>query len=64
MAERPELWAETVRALMVHSAECTPAMCAWFNAAGSQTQKAALLRRYGWGLISAARFFVRRTTLR
>ncbi|MEB0284298.1 S8 family peptidase [Sphingomonas sp. 10B4] len=50
MAERPELWPETVRALMVHSAEWTPAMRAWFNAAGSQTQKAALLRRYGWGV--------------
>lgn len=50
MAERPELWPETVRALMVHSAEWTPAMRAWFNAAGSQAQKAALLRRYGWGV--------------
>ena len=50
MAERPELWAETVRGLVVHSAEWTPAMRARFDAAGSQTQKAALLRRYGWGL--------------
>lgn len=50
MAERPELWPETVRALMVHSAEWTPAMRAWSNAAGSQAQKAALLRRYGWGV--------------
>ena len=50
MAERPELWPETIRALMVHSAEWTPAMRAWFDAAGSQTQKAALLRRYGWGV--------------
>lgn len=50
MAGRPELWPETVRALMVHSAEWTPAMRAWFNAAGSQAQKAALLRRYGWGV--------------
>lgn len=50
MAERPELWPETIRALMVHSAEWTPAMRAWFDAAGSQAQKAALLRRYGWGV--------------
>jgi len=50
MAKRPELWPETVRALMVHSAEWTPAMRAWFDAAGSQAQKAALLRRYGWGV--------------
>lgn len=50
MAARPELWPETVRALMVHSAEWTPAMRAWFDAAGSQAQRAALLRRYGWGV--------------
>lgn len=50
MAHRPELWAETIRGLMVHSAEWTPAMRAWFDTAGSQAQKAALLRRYGWGV--------------
>ena len=50
MAKRPELWAETVRALMVHSAEWTPAMRAWFDQATSQTQRGALLRRYGWGV--------------
>lgn len=50
MAARPELWAETVRGLMVHSAEWTPAMRSWFDAAGSQAQRAALLRRYGWGV--------------
>jgi hypothetical protein len=55
MAERPELWPETVRALLVHSAEWTPAMRAWFNAAGSQAQKAALLRRYGWGVPEISR---------
>lgn len=50
MTERPELWAETVRGLVVHSAEWTPAMRARFDAADSQRQKAALLRRYGWGV--------------
>lgn len=50
MAERPELWAETVRALIVHSAEWTPVMRARFQAAASQTQRAAMLRRYGWGV--------------
>ena len=50
MAARPELWPETVRALMVHSAEWTPAMRAWFDGAHSQAQRAALLRRYGWGV--------------
>ena len=50
MAARPELWPETVRALIVHSAEWTPPMRVWFDAAGSQAQRAALLRRYGWGV--------------
>lgn len=50
LAERPELWAETVRGLMVHSAEWTPAMRAWFDAANTSAQRAALLRRYGWGV--------------
>jgi len=50
MAERSELWPETVRGLVVHSAEWTPAMRARFDAAGSQAQKMAMLRRYGWGV--------------
>lgn len=50
MAERPELWPETVRGLVVHSAEWTPAMRARFNPASSQTLKNAMLRRYGWGV--------------
>ncbi|TQF78654.1 S8 family peptidase [Elioraea sp. Yellowstone] len=50
MTARPELWPETVRGLVVHSAEWTPAMRARFEAAGSQQQKLAMLRRYGWGV--------------
>ena len=50
MAARPDLWPETVRGLIVHSAEWTPAMRARFDAAPSQAQKLALLRRYGWGV--------------
>lgn len=50
MAARPDLWPETVRSLTVHSAEWTPAMRARFDAAPSQAQKLALLRRYGWGV--------------
>ncbi|RNJ42305.1 hypothetical protein B5V01_28840 [Mesorhizobium erdmanii] len=50
LAVRPDLWAETVRGLAVHSAEWTPAMRARFNAAGSQAHKMAMLRRYGWGV--------------
>lgn len=50
ISARPELWPETVRGLTIHSAEWTPAMRARFDAAPSQTQKMALLRRYGWGV--------------
>ena len=50
MSARPELWPETVRGLVVHSAEWTPAMRTRFDAAPSQAQKLALLRRYGWGV--------------
>ena len=50
LAERPELWPETVRGLVVHSAEWTMAMRAHMDAAGSQAQKMAMLRRYGWGV--------------
>lgn len=50
VAARPDLWLETVRGLVVHSAEWTPAMRAHFDAAGSQAQKMAMLRRYGWGV--------------
>lgn len=50
MSARPALWPETVRGLIIHSAEWTPAMRARFDAANSQAQKFALLRRYGWGV--------------
>ena len=49
LAARPELWPETVRGLVVHSAEWTPAMRGLIERAG-QAQKAAMLRRYGWGV--------------
>jgi Subtilase family len=50
MSARPELWPETVRGLVIHSAEWTPAMRTHFDAATSQAQKLSLLRRYGWGV--------------
>lgn len=50
LAARPQLWPETVRGLAIHSAEWTPAMRARFDAAASQVQKMAMLRRYGWGV--------------
>lgn len=58
VAARPELWPETVRGLVVHSAEWTPAMRARFNAAAGQAQKMAMLRRYGWGVPDLGRALV------
>ena len=50
MAAMPERWPETVRALLIHSAEWTPAMKQQFDAAGSEQQKRVLLRKYGYGV--------------
>ncbi|MFZ6765052.1 S8 family peptidase [Pseudoroseomonas sp. WGS1072] len=50
LAARPELWPETVRGLVVHAAEWTPVMRQHVERAGSQAQKMAMLRRYGWGV--------------
>ncbi|MBJ7500178.1 MAG: S8 family peptidase [Sphingopyxis sp.] len=51
LAERPTLWPETVRGLIVHSAEWTPAMTGYLG----EINKAGLLRRYGFGVPSLAR---------
>lgn len=50
MASYPTLWPETVRALIVHSAEWTPAMRGRFSGATTRAQKVALHRRYGMGV--------------
>lgn len=52
MAANPERWPETIRALIVHSAEWTTAMKEHFGAAPSEQQKRALLRKYGYGVPS------------
>ena len=50
-ADYPEFWPETVRALIVHSAEWTPTMKAELRGAqGAKSKRAALVRRYGFGL--------------
>ena len=50
LAARPTYWPETVRALIVHSAEWTPAMRARIDAChGAKTQIQSLVRRYGYG---------------
>jgi Subtilase family len=50
LTSRPDAWPETVRALVVHSAEWSPVMQAHMDEANNQTQKATLLRRYGYGV--------------
>lgn len=46
---------ETVRALIVHSAEWTPAMQRHFQSATTQKAKRPLLRRYGYGVPNLVR---------
>jgi Subtilase family len=51
LATRPRLWPETVRALIVHSAEWTPPMRARINGCnGTKRNIHALVRRYGYGV--------------
>lgn len=51
----PDLWPETVRGLLVHSAEWTPAMKTCFDQNDGKTARARLLRRYGFGVPSLER---------
>lgn len=57
MATYPEYWPQTIRALLVHAAEWTPAMRAEIDRARQQGLRAQqlLLRRYGWGVPTEAR---------
>lgn len=55
MAVMPQRWPETIRALVVHSAEWTPAMQSQFDAATLAQQKRSLLRKYGYGVPSYER---------
>jgi hypothetical protein len=55
-AAYPVLWPETVRALVVHSAEWTPQMQQQFeNTGDSRTAREALVRRYGFGVPDVGR---------
>ena len=54
LADYPDLWPETVRALIVHSAEWTPKMLSQFNQHGKK-ERIAVLRRYGMGIPDALR---------
>ncbi|MFG1395208.1 S8 family peptidase [Xanthobacter agilis] len=50
MAANPGIWPEAVRALMIHSAEWTPAMERRLANAGNMEGRAALLRQFGYGV--------------
>jgi hypothetical protein len=50
LAGRPQFWPETVRGLLVHSAEWTPAMLAHLGPNVGRQEKLAFLRRYGYGV--------------
>lgn len=49
-AQYPELWSETVRGLMVHSAEWTETMQKHLRRAKTKTERESVVRRYGYGV--------------
>lgn len=49
-ASYPALRPETIRGLVVHSAEWTPHMAAEMDAARTEADRTYVLRRYGWGV--------------
>lgn len=55
LAEYPGFWPETIRGLIVHSAEWTSAMRAHLKGAAGKRERASLVRRYGFGVPSAVR---------
>lgn len=46
----PDFWPETIRGLLVHTAEWTPAMRKKICAVDTKTKRADLLRHFGWGV--------------
>ncbi len=55
LSDHADLWPETIRALLVHSAEWTPAMLARFPPATTRSARNVLRRRYGMGVPSLER---------
>ncbi|MEO0460755.1 MAG: S8 family peptidase [Myxococcota bacterium] len=55
MARHPDYWPETIRALIVHSAEWTEAMLRELKEDSSKTNAMRLLRRFGYGVPSFER---------
>lgn len=54
-SDQPALWPETVRALIVHSAEWTREMLAHLPDEPNQSDQRLLLRRYGYGVPNLTR---------
>lgn len=54
-ARHPDFWPETIRALMIHSAEWTPPMLKKIQAAANKKQRVVLARHFGYGVPSLAR---------
>ncbi len=55
LAQYPNIWPETLRALLIHSAEWTPAMKAALDAAQLRQPRDAVRRRFGMGVPSLER---------
>jgi Subtilase family len=51
----PDMWPETIRGLLVHSAEWTPAMKKRLDGVNGKRARAQLVRRYGFGVPSLER---------
>lgn len=50
MAKYPQMWPETVRALMVHSAQWTPSMMEKLQRNKNKSQRISLARHFGYGV--------------
>lgn len=49
-AAHPDYWPETIRAMMVHSAEWTPVMMAELDSTPSKRTRYEMVRRFGYGV--------------
>lgn len=50
IADHPDLWPESIRALIIHSAEWTEKMKTYLNMRNGVRERAALLRYFGYGV--------------
>lgn len=55
LADDPDLWPETVRALLTHSARWTPPMEQALLGTGQKSERLLMLRRFGYGVPSVER---------